>query len=76
MRHWTECLHEGKRIYRDDVDRLMSLQKEMQDLEMKRFSLLAEISEQQAHIYLLTVCQYSIAEIADAMTEFDSHFEQ
>ena len=76
MRHWTECLPEGKRIYRDEVDKLLSKQTAIHKLRINLNDLSAEVGELQDSIYAKTTSQFSKEEIASAMNEYDSHFEQ
>lgn len=76
MRHWTECLPEGKRIYRDEVNEILQLNGEKNSLKLRLRLTELELNKSKNLLTQKVKKQYSKDEITKAIKEYESHFEQ
>lgn len=70
MKHWTQHLSEGKRIFRDDVNEMASKILKIQKLNNEIVLLKKELEEIELHIQVEARKQYTLEEIAQAIQEW------
>lgn len=77
MKHWTQFLPEGRRIYRDEISDLVSMTKQLEKAEMQVCSLQNKIKLAEFNLYVEVEKQYSAEEINQAYQEYmESEKEQ
>jgi hypothetical protein len=70
--HWTQYLPEGKRIFRDEVDKIRSMQDNIKKAKAELAQLEKEYSIKEYQLYELAEAKgYLGTEINNALDEYD-----